>query len=42
MFERIKKWHNQGLWTEGMVCAAVDKGVLTPAQAAEILKEANR
>ena len=42
MVEKIKKWYDQGLWTEGMVRAAVDKEVLTPAQAAEILKEANR
>lgn len=37
MFEKIKKWYKQGLWTEEMVMNAVDKGILTPEQAAEIL-----
>lgn len=37
MFERIKKWYEQGLWTEQMVRNAVRKGVLTEAQAEEIL-----
>lgn len=37
MFERIRKWHKQGLWTEEMVRNAVMKGVLTEAQAEEIL-----
>lgn len=37
MFERIKKWFEQGLWTEQMVRNAVKKGVLTEAQAEEIL-----
>ena len=37
MFERIKKWFDQGLWTEQMVRNAVRKGVLTEAQAEEIL-----
>lgn len=37
MFEKIKKWFKQGLWTEAMVQNAVNKGVLTEAQMAEIL-----
>lgn len=37
MFERIKKWYEQGLWTEQMVRNAVMKGVLTEAQAEEVL-----
>lgn len=42
MFEKIKKWYNQGLWTKAMVQAAGDKGVITAKQVAEILgKEAN-
>lgn len=38
MFEKIKRWYNQGLWTENMVNNAVSKGVLTEEQAKEILK----
>lgn len=37
MFEKIKKWYKQGLWTEKMVRNAVEKGVLTEDQANEIL-----
>lgn len=37
MFEKIKKWYMQGLWSETMVQNAVTKGVITDAQAAEIL-----
>lgn len=37
MFERIKKWYEQGLWTEQMVRNAVTKGVLTEEQAEEVL-----
>ena len=36
MFERIKKWYEQGLWTEQMVQNAVKKGVLSQEQAEEI------
>lgn len=36
MFEKIKKWYRQGLWTALMVDAAAAKGVITPAQAEEI------
>lgn len=38
MFEKIKKWYKQGLWTEEMVQSAVEKGILTPEQAADILE----
>lgn len=37
MYEKIKKWYKQGLWNEKMVQNAVDKGVITEEQAAEIL-----
>lgn len=37
MYEKIKKWYKQGLWTEEMVLNAVKKGILTEEQAAEIL-----
>lgn len=37
MFEKIKKWYKQGLWTEKMVQNAVEKGVITEEQASEIL-----
>lgn len=37
MYEKIKKWYAQGLWSETMVQNAVTKGVITEAQAAEIL-----
>jgi uncharacterized XkdX family phage protein len=36
MFERIKKWYNQGLWTAEMVRNAVKKGVITEEQYKEI------
>jgi hypothetical protein len=41
MFEKIKKWYNQGLWTEKMVLNAVKKSVLTEAEANEILSIEN-
>ena len=37
MFEKIKKWYKQGLWTAQMVQNAVTKGKLTAEEAAEIL-----
>ena len=37
MFERIKKWYKQGLWTKEMVQNAVTKGILTAEQAAELI-----
>lgn len=39
MYEKIKKWYKQGLWTEEMVRNAVGKGILTEEQAEEILAE---
>lgn len=39
MYERIKKWYKQGLWTAEMVENAVSKGVLTAEQVAEILAQ---
>ncbi len=38
MKEKIAKWYKQGLWTAAMVQNAVDKGILTADEAAEILK----
>ena len=38
MFEKIKRWYKQGLWTETMVLNAVSKGVLTEEQANKILR----
>ena len=40
MYEKIRKWYQQGLWTEKMVQNAVAKGVLTPEQYREITGEA--
>lgn len=37
MFEKIKKWYNQGLWTAEMVQNAVNKSVLTQDEADEIV-----
>lgn len=37
MKEKIAKWYKQGLWTAEMVQKAVSKGVLTVAEADEIL-----
>jgi hypothetical protein len=37
MFERMKKWYKQGLWTEEMVLNAVKKGIITTEEATEIL-----
>lgn len=37
MFEKIKKWHQQKLWTVTMVQNAQKKGVLTSEQVIEIL-----
>lgn len=38
MYERIKRWFALGLWTEPMVRAACDKGLLTTAEYENILK----
>ena len=42
MKEKIAKWYAQGLWTEDMVRTAADKGVITEAEAEEILGEKSR
>lgn len=39
MYEKIKKWYKQGLWTEAMVQNAVTKNVITEDQANEILNK---
>lgn len=36
MFEKIKKWYNLGLWNDQMVLNALEKGVITQEQYAEI------
>ena len=37
MKEKIAKWYKQGLWDADMVQKAVEKGILTAEEAAEIL-----
>ena len=37
MKERIAKWYKQGLWTAEMVQNAVDKGMITEEDYAEIV-----
>ena len=37
MYEKIKRWYKQGLWTKAMVQNAVTKGKLTADEATEIL-----
>lgn len=39
MFEKIKRWYNQGLWNEKMVHDALDKGVITEEQYNKILSK---
>ena len=39
MFEKIKKWYEQGLWTKTMVRNAVRKGKITAEQYEEIVGE---
>ena len=39
MKDKIERWYNLGLWTEEMVMNAVDKGLITQEQVAEILGE---
>lgn len=36
MYEKIKKWYKQGLWTSEMVRNAFVKGVITEEQFKEI------
>ena len=38
MFDRIAKWYAMGLWTTAMVLQAVEKGVITPQEANQILE----
>lgn len=38
MFEKIKKWYKQGLWSAEMVQNAENKGILTAEEVEEILK----
>ena len=38
MFEKIKKWYQQGLWTDAMVMNAATKGVLTETEVKAILE----
>lgn len=37
MYEKIKKWYKQGLWTADMVWTAYKKGVITKGQYNEIV-----
>lgn len=39
MFEKIKKWYEEGLWTKAMVRNAVKKGKITDEQYEEIIGE---
>ena len=39
MFEKIKKWYEEGLWTKTMVRNAVKKGKITAEQYEEIVGE---
>ena len=36
MKDKITKWYKQKLWTDAMVRNAVEKGIVTKAQYAEI------
>jgi hypothetical protein len=37
VYEKIKKWYKQGLWTKEMVRSALAKGVITEYQLKEII-----
>lgn len=39
MFERIRKWYMQGLWTAAQVQQSIQKGVLSDEEATQIIKE---
>ncbi len=39
MFEKIKRFYKKGLWSKEQVLQAVEKGVLSAAQASEIIGE---
>lgn len=38
MYEKIKKWYKQGLWTDEKVLQAVMKGVITAQEATKIME----
>ena len=38
MKEKIERWYHMGLWTEEMVQNAVAKGIISEAEAAQILE----
>jgi len=42
MYEKIKRWYEQRLWTAAMVQNAVSRGVLTQEQAEEITAGKNK
>ena len=39
MYEKIKKWYEQGLWTAEMVKQATRKGVITEGEQIQIIGE---
>jgi uncharacterized XkdX family phage protein len=39
MFEKIKRWYEEGLWTKAMVRNAVRKGKITAEQYEQIVGE---
>lgn len=39
MFEKIKRWYEEGLWTKAMVRNAVRKGKITAEQYEKIVGE---
>ena len=39
MFEKIKKWYKQGLWSAEMVWNAVEKGIITEKEYNKIMEE---
>ena len=39
MKERIERWYRLGLWTAEMVQVAAEKGILSTADAEEIMEE---
>lgn len=39
MYEKIKKWYKQGLWSKTMVLNAYNKGIISEEQYKTIIKE---
>lgn len=39
MYDKIRKWYSQKLWSEAMVLSAVKKGIITVEEADSIFKE---